>query len=295
MPSIPTNKFQFVPPQRREHLIEKFGGDERANGLPCPMLSTLVTEGMLTPDGNGEVSLDQLKSALDAVGISRLGQAVLAHGGAKATESLERGVLNLLKLETSDLEHRGSMGPLQDGGFRPEFLEQLKSFSSDGETLTLDDIAAAQKTRFIQDDPGLRGALLGLTELSAIFLVLGRPNADGTKALKLADVDRLYRENKLPEDFKAESVNLLAVGWNALKLAWKQNIGSAGARAEKGLREALSERSPVDTTSMLGLGAMCPAGMRPKAGAGATPGDVAQLHATLQNDVTDGDDAAQQS
>jgi hypothetical protein len=292
MPTIHTNKFQLVAPQRRDHLIEKFGGDEKANGLPCPMLSTLVTEGMITPDQNGEVSLEDLKAALASVGISRLGQKVLAHGGAKATESLERGMLNLLKLEESDLEHEGSIGPLQDGGFRPEYLEQLKSFSTDGETLTLDDIAAAQKTRFIQDDSGVRAELLGLAELSAIFLVLGRDNADGVKSLKLSDVDRLYRENKLPEDFKPESVNLLAVGWNALKLAWKQNVGSAGARAEKGLRDALSERGPVDTTSMLGLGAMCPAGMRPKGGAGATPGDVSKLHAELQAQSSGGDPAS---
>jgi hypothetical protein len=286
MPTIHTNRFQLVAPQRREHLIEKFEGDERANGLPCPMLSTLVTEGMITPDANGEVSLDQLKEALDAVGISRLGQKVLAHGGAKATDSIERGVINLLKLETSDLEHEGSLGPLQDGGFRPEYLEQLLSWSSDGETLTLDDLAAAQATRFAQDDAGGRAKLLGLAELSAIFLVIGRPNADGVKAMKISDVERLYKENRLPEDFKPESVNLLAVGWNALKLAWKQNIGEAGARAEKGLREALSERGSVDTSSMLGLGAMCPAGMRPKGGAGSTPGDVAALHKRLEDSAS---------
>ena len=56
----------------------------------------------------------------------------------------------------------------------------------------------------------------------------------------------------------------------------------AGARAEKGLRDAMDERSPIDTPSMMGLGAMCPAGMRPKAGEGATPGDVAKLHQNLQ-------------
>ena len=85
--------------------------------------------------------------------------------------------------------------------------------------------------------------------------------------------------------FEAKSVSLLSVGWNALKLAWKQNVGSAGARAEKGLRDALSERSPVDVTSMMGLGAMCPAGMRPKGGEGATPRDVGQLHASLHGQV----------
>lgn len=288
MPTIHTNRFQLTPPARRDHLIEKFGGDEKANGLPCPMLSTLVTEGMITPDENGEVSLDQLKGALQAVGLSTLTQKLLAHGGAKATDSLERGVLNLLKLETSNLEHEGSLGPLQDGGFRSELLEQLKSFSKDGETLTLDDVATAQKVRFEQDDAGVRAQALGIAELSAIFLVLGRPNGDGVKSLKLSDVDRLYRENKLPEDFQPERVGLLSVGWNAMKLAWKQNIGAAGARAEKGLREALGERGPMDATSMLGLGAMCPAGMRSNAGGvGATPGDVAQLHEGLQQQVTE--------
>ena len=59
------------------------------------MLSTLVNENLLVPDANGEVSLDAIKTALAAVGISALGQKLLAHGGAQATESLERGVLDV--------------------------------------------------------------------------------------------------------------------------------------------------------------------------------------------------------
>lgn len=281
MTSIRPNTFSV--PQPRDHMVEKFGGNEKASGLPCPMLSTLVNEDLLVPNENGEVTLDQIKQALSAVGISRMGQALLAHGGAKATESLERGVIELLSLQGSNLDHKGSLGPLQDGGFNEGFLDQLKSFSSDGKTLTLDDLAAAQATRLEGDGASVRGKLLGYAEISALFLVLGRPNQDGVKAITLTDVDRIFRDNKLPEGFEPESVNLVAVAWNALKLAWKQNLGAAGARAEKGLRDALEEPAPIDTTSMMGLGAMCPAGMRPKQGDGATPGDVQRLHQNLQN------------
>ena len=279
-------KNAFSLPKPRQHMVEKFGGDKKASGVPCPVLSTLVNEGLLTPDANGEVSLDQLKNALGSIGVDATTQKVLAKGGAKATESLERNVLNLLKLEGSNLDHEGSLGPLQDGGFNQVFLDRMKAFSSDGKSLTLDDLAAAQKARLIEDDAGLRDSAIGWAEVSALFLVFGRPNADGKKALSLNDADRLFKENKLPEGFEPKKVGILSVAWNAMKLAWKQNIGSAGARAEKGLRDATEGPSRIDMSSMKGLGAMCPAGMRPKAGMGATPNDVQVLHQNLQDQTS---------
>jgi len=99
MKNVGSKPFQI--PARRDHLVEKFGGNERASGLPCPMLSTLVNEDLLVPDENGEVSLDALKSALGAVGVTPFIQGVLASGGAKATGTTEKQVVNLLKLQGS--------------------------------------------------------------------------------------------------------------------------------------------------------------------------------------------------
>lgn len=279
-------KNAFSLPQPRQHMVEKFDGDKKASGLPCPVLSTLVNEGLLTPDANGEVTLDQLKGALSSIGVDRTTQKILAEGGARATESLERNVLNLLKLEGSDLDHAGSLGPLQDGGFNQVFLDRMKAFSSDGKSLTLDDLAAAQKARLIEDDAGLRDSAIGWAEVSALFLVFGRPNANGVKALSLADADKLFKENRLPEGFEPKEVGLLSVAWNAMKLALKQNIGSAGARAEKGLRDATEGQQRVDMSSMKGLMALCPTGGQPKGGMGVAPVEVGQLHQNLHDQTS---------
>lgn len=58
-----------------------------------------------------------------------------------------------------------------------------------------------------------------------------------------------------------------------------QNTSSAAARAEKGLRDALNEPARLDQTSMKGLAAMCPAGMRPSnQGVGIDASEIDQLH-----------------
>jgi hypothetical protein len=286
MSSITSKPGIFVPsmpPQARPHLVEKFGGDAKASGLPCPMLSTLVNEGRLTPDKDGRVSVEQMKGALRSVGISPLMQQVLAHGGASASEgSFFKKTINLLNLENGSLDHKGSLGPLQGGGFNPEHLARLKSFSTNGTGVTIADLAAVQKLRLAEDGGGLRDKALGIVEIAAFVLIFGRTNAAGDKELSLADLDTIYKDNKLPADFNPKSVNAFNVTWMSMKLAVAQNSSSAAARAEKGLRGALEVPERIDATSMLSIGQMCPAGMRPKGGVGATGDDLAVTHQALQ-------------
>lgn len=269
-------------PLRRDHLVEKFGGDERASGLPCPMLSVLVNEGRLKPDADGAVSVDAMKTALKSVGIWQASRAILAHGGASVTGGGPDKMINLLKLQGSTLDHKGSLGPLQDGGFNPGLLAQLKSFSSDGKGLSLEDIAVAEEVRMRQEDGGFGDKAIGYPELAAFIMIFGKTNADGVKTVPLEDLDTIYRDNKFPADFEAGNINLFNLGWTMMKLAVAQNSSSAAARAEKGLRDALGEPARLDSSSMLGLGASCPAGMRPKGGAGVTGDDMMKLHQSMQ-------------
>lgn len=270
-------------PQARPHMVEKFGGDPKASGLPCPMLSVLVNEGRLKPDATGSVSVDEMKAALKSVGISNTARLLLAHGGASATEgSFFSKSINLLKLQGSSLDHKGSLGPLQDGGFNPQYLAQLKSFARNGTGITLEDLAVAEKVRMQQEGGGARDYAIGYAELAAFIMIFGKTNAAGEKELRLKDLDTIYKDNKFPKDFDVRDINMVNLTWTIMKLAVTQNSSSAAARASKGLREAFGENPRLDNTSMLSLGAMCPAGMRPKGGAGATGGDIQKLHQSLQ-------------
>ena len=267
-------------PMPRPHMVEKFGGNEAGSGLPCPMLSVLVNEGRLKPDADGRVSVDAMKAALKSVGISPAARLILAHGGAQASEgSFLDKTINLLKLQGSSLDHKGSLGPLQDGGFNQPYLDKLKTFSSNGSGITLEDLAVAQRVRLKEDGAGVRDKVIGYAELAAFIMVFGQKNSAGVKELRLGDLDTIYKDNKLPADFEVRNINMFNLTSTILKLAVKQNTSSAASRAEKGLQEALGTAGRVDQTSMLSLGQMCPAGMRPKDGVGAKGGELTALHA----------------
>lgn len=270
-------------PQRRPHMEEKFGGDVRGSTIPCPMLSTLINEKLVTPDKNGNVSVAQLQSAFEKIGLSKLQRDVLTHGGANAIEGNAKSpVINMFKLMGSSLDHKGSLGPLQDGGFNQKWLDQLKSCSKDGKTLTLEDLSTAQLMRIKQENGGFRDINLGRAEITALLLVVGRPNAEGKKAISLTDIERIFKDNKLPEHFEKQDVSTLNLLWNMGKMAFMQHTTAAG-RAELGLQKALGQQTRLDASSMAGLGAMCPAGMRPKQGMGVNEREVSQLHASLQD------------
>ena len=134
-----------------------------------------------------------------------------------------------------------------------------------------------------QEGGGLRDKAIGLAEISAFILAVGKGRP---KALQLKDLDTLFKDNRLPDDWQKKSVNTFNLSWSIAKLAMYQNTGSAAGRAEKGLRDALGEAERLDSTSMKGLSAMCPAGMRPNAGgAGIDEGEFNQLHQSVAQNV----------
>ena len=271
-------------PERREHLIEKFG-NERAGTVPCPVISTLLMEDMLVPDADGTVSVSALKKALGELGISALPK----HGLGTLTASALSGSIfakevNIFDLFGSSIDHKGSLGALQDGGFNPELHDQVKACSSDGKTLTLEDIATAQLLRLEQDDAGFKDKMIGRAEISALILVFGTPNADGVKSISLEDWDSLFIQNNLPENWQKRTTSTVPLVWTMTKMAFMQNTTAAG-RAEKGLRDGLElpQRIGADM-ALAGLGAMCPAGMRPKGGVGTNEQEVNALHQALVPD-----------
>lgn len=287
--------------EERKHLTEKFG-NEKAGTVPCPMISILLMEDMLTPDKDGNVDVAQLKKALGDMGLSSLPK----HGlGSLAASSLSGSLfarqVNVFELFGSSIDHKGSLGPLAYGGFSRESLEGLKSLSQDGESLTLEDLAVASviankttraehlpatmandpKDASLQHERESGGRDLGIqmAEVSALLLVFGTKNKDGKKSLSLKDVETLFADNRIPESFQKPSVGLTDVAWSMSKMAFMMNTTAAG-RAEKGLRDALDMAEQLGAPDALaGLALLCPAGMRPKAGVGVSEKEIAELHA----------------
>lgn len=277
--SPPSRVQQNPPPERRPHLEQKMGGDARASTIPCPMLSILVMEELIKPDAAGNVSVAQLQKAFGKVGLNGLQSFALAHGGAAILQ--ENKSINLFKLMGSTLDHKGSLGPLQEGGFNPKLLDDLIRCSKDGKSVTLEDLATAEEIRMRAEGGGnLKDYGLGRAELSALLLIFGKPNAQGEKAIPVKDLVTIFRDNRLPEDFKTPSVSSLKLVWNMASMAFMQHTTAAG-RADAGLKNALDTPRALDASSLKGLGAMCPAGMRPKGGMGISQQEVSQLHGKM--------------
>lgn len=258
--------------------------DPRAESIPCPVLRTLVNEDKLTPNADGFVKIDQLRSALKDIGIRGAALQGLAFG-AKNVEAgsflkaLRTSEFSLYKLAGSDLDHAADTQVLR-GGFNQERLDRLLAFSSDGENLTLQDLSRAQKEQFQEEAPGGRGAALGVAELAAVLLVFGKKNAAGVKALRNEDVSSLYKDAKLPEGFAPEKVGALELVSATAKLAYHHHFSTPG-RAQTGLDKALGRPEMLEQSAAQGLkNALCPAGMRP---ATETPpvstAEVVALHA----------------
>ncbi len=151
--------------------------------------------------------------------------------------------------------------------------------SKDGKTLTLEDLAAANKRDMRAEDAGLRDVFIGMAELAALLLVFGKRNDDGVKGLRLDDVVSLYRDSKLPEDFKPGNVGLMDVVGAMAKMAFHRQF-TVGGRAQAGLDAATDKPKMLTETAFQGIRqATCPAGMRPQASPAVSDRDIAQIHA----------------
>ncbi len=269
-------------PFRMDPLVAKLN-DPRAATIPCPVLRTLVGENKLTPDKDGMVDVAQLKSALKGLGLSFAARTGLAFGAKQneagsALRALTTSEFSLYKLAGSDLDHAGDTQILR-GGFNEARLDRLLAFSGDGKSISVQDLARAQKEQLAQEKTGARGVVLGVAELAAVLMVFGKPDQDGVKSLLKEDVVSLFRDAKLPKGFEPSKVGLMELVGTMSALAYHQHFSTPG-RAEAGLNKALGRSEMLDQSSVLGLkSAMCPVGMKPRT---ATPpvstDEVAALH-----------------
>ena len=170
--------------------------------IPCPALAGMFNAGMLKVEKDGTVKIPDLDRALSQLGPDAVTRKVLTNG-ADATDSV-KGSFNLFKLNGSNLDHTGSTG-IRQNGVHPERFDLLMSFSKDGERLTAKDLANAGE-HFAKEDPGLRGRLTQLAELSIVMQVFGRRAPDGSRYFTKEDAKQLFVDGQIPSSWQPPAV-----------------------------------------------------------------------------------------
>ncbi|MCC6808101.1 MAG: hypothetical protein IT381_11805 [Deltaproteobacteria bacterium] len=252
--------------------------------VPCPFMAAMTKEGRLPVDRDGMVDFAALRAALKQVGISFTLREVLVRGTKSAeTERLKQAgsllagmevnALNITKLHDTPLMHSGDL-KIRRGGFHQERLDWLLGFSSDGKTLSLKDVAAAEKAA-AKADPGFKGQAIAVVELSALVRLFGTKNAAGELSMTKDALVSLFRDAKFPDGFKKGSVGAPGLLANIATIAFHQIFSSSG-RSAASLDKAVGRSAAMDQSAISGLGkAICPAGMRPA----IPPATDAQLQA----------------
>ncbi|MBM4779541.1 MAG: hypothetical protein GQE15_17680 [Archangiaceae bacterium] len=182
-----------------------FSAEEKAalsKKIPCPALAGMFNAGMLKVEKDGTVKIPDLDRALSQLGPDAVTRKVLTNG-ADNTDSV-KGSFNLFKLNGSNLDHTGSTG-IRQNGVHPERFDLLMSFSKDGQRLTAKDLANAGE-HFAKEDPGLRGRLTQLAELSIVMQVFGRRAPDGSRYFTKEDAKQLFVDGQIPSSWQPPAV-----------------------------------------------------------------------------------------
>lgn len=171
--------------------------------IPCPALAGMFNAGMLKVDQDGTVKVPDLERALSQLGPDAATRKVLTNGADKS-DDLKDGKFNLFKLNGSNLDHTGSSG-IRQNGVHPERFDTLMSFSKDGDTLTRKDLADAAEA-FAKEDPGLRGRVTQLAEMSIVLNVFGRTAPDGSRYFTKDDAKQLFVDGQIPSSWSPPAV-----------------------------------------------------------------------------------------
>ena len=175
-------------PEERKALSKK---------IPCPALASMFNAGMLKTAKDGTVKIPDLEKALSQLGPDAATRKVLTNGADKTDDVA--GSFNLFKLNGSNLDHTGSTG-IRQNGVHPERFDLLMTFSKDGQTLTAKDLADAAE-HFAKEDPGLRGRVTQLAEMSIVLNVFGRHAPDGHRYFTRDDAKQLFVDGQIPSSW----------------------------------------------------------------------------------------------
>jgi len=187
----------YVSPTKVESPFSPEEKAALAKKIPCPALAGMFNAGMLKVSKDGVVKIPDLERALSQLGPDAITRKVLTNGADKTDDI--KGQFNLFKLNGSNLDHTGSSG-IRQNGVHPERLDLLMTFSKDGERLTAKDLANAAE-HFAKEDPGLRGRVTQLAEMTIVLKVFGRTAADGTRYFTKEDAKQLFVNGQIPSSW----------------------------------------------------------------------------------------------
>jgi hypothetical protein len=224
-PAQPPASDAHLDPRDPAGLADKLQ-DDRGAILPCPFWRVAINSGKIHLDKNGNATIKDVDKLLrDTAGIGFVTRKLAMFGIKKVACELAgkptggiSGFINtlmvkdlpVLDLYKSSLMHTGDSGTLR-GGFHQENLDRLLSYSTDGERVTLTDLAAANKDQ-VKADPGDHGHQFGVAEFSIILDVFGRKDKAGERYLTKEDATDIFKHNVFPKDWKKPSVGAFTLG-----------------------------------------------------------------------------------
>ena len=181
---------------------------EQFDKILCPNLRVGVRMGMLNPDPNGWASRREVEEYLVYTGVKDKSgiQKLLVHLGVTAPTQKKNGLVNITAFKGSILDHGSSSGILNNAkGFSEQRLNHLKSFSRDGKTLTLDDLAnaAINFNREPANFASFTGSQVQSLELTALLRIFGKSNGSGPRYFLLDDIECLWKHNQFPDGWVA--------------------------------------------------------------------------------------------
>lgn len=224
---------EYPAGQKFNYIRGVEGKDSRS---PCPALNTLANHGYLNRDGRGITRQQLIQALVKRMGVSSPAANVLALGAfPKLTVD---GKLDLDNLKTHNvIEHDASLtrvdAALSNNHqriFNATRFQKLLTFSKDGKSLTLEDLARA-RTYFNQDSEKNNPQYTWNTQLSfnakgeaiALTNVLGRNNAISIEYAK-----SFFEQEKFPDDWKTPSPEIGLVKILRLVFEFNNMLKAAG-------------------------------------------------------------------
>jgi hypothetical protein len=176
--------------------------------IPCPVLRTLIAEGMLPLDSSRRVGLGALYRSMRSLGLDPGSSAFLAGVAWLVTGRGSR--CDLFRLHHSVLDHNGDSQVLRDQ-FRPECLQRLLE-----QPLTLKGLGEFQEQQLVQE-PGLRGWMFGSAEFVGLVHIFG----DG-RSLTPEAVRSLYQHHRFPPGWRPRRQSPARLLLDFLRFAWRK-------------------------------------------------------------------------
>ena len=188
--------------------------------IVCPVLASMVKEGKLPMDAQGNIKLKDLRNASGDLGISKPLQGALTGIGWAANSPLEvlhnifGGEMNVLELRSGTFKHPSDSAVLNSGKFDPERFNALVAHAENGR-MTADSFSAAiaDNTRRDMRDGNPAAALAygknaSLVEFSALLALFGTKDASGKVGIPVEQLRGMYQDKKLPPSTGATLVEV---------------------------------------------------------------------------------------